>query len=405
MLGIMQAEDAHKTAILRDRAAKHFVTHYITPRLLRTQADAYRRDSMADVIMMSNPDTGEKAKGFAGFSWTVCFWGGFPALFRKDWRTGLAWLLIQAVLFGIVDREFYPLVTLGNVVFQIIWAFAYNRNYTRQLISRGFRFHDSDMRNQLGATSVRMSPEDCILTASGTTANESAPVSDAAANTAASTATPSGGHTDAKDIPSTSGQTRGERVPLSKSALEGLRRSLENPQTHHARGGCLSSLMFLIVAVLLVSNWEDIQHYLHETVGYSSKSSKEEKIKALEAFSGESDISPRGELYEMFKLNSPYTDIQRENKLASLKGRIVRWECTVYEVSKRWNGDYTITTSQDDGHVAITLNVVARNDADVKYIESLMTGSRLAFIGMFNGETSLRRLELDPAILARPLGR
>ena len=131
----------------------------------------------------------------------------------------------------------------------------------------------------------------------------------------------------------------------------------------------------------------------------------DEKIKALEDFSELSDISPVGELYEVFKFNSQYTDIQRENRLASLKGKVVNWDCTVYEVSKTGDRRYLINSTPGDGRVGLILNVIARNEAEARYIENLMTGSPLTFIGMLNGEMFMRSLILDPVVLAQPFGQ
>lgn len=80
---------------------------------------------MAKVIWMKNPQTGFVKKGFYGFSWTTLLFGGFPAFFRGDLLTGVL-VIIAAVLTGGISS--------------IIWAFMYNRYYTRKLIEQGYQF-------------------------------------------------------------------------------------------------------------------------------------------------------------------------------------------------------------------------------------------------------------------------
>lgn len=80
---------------------------------------------MATIIMMKNPQTGIIKKGFYGFSWTTFFFGGLPALFRGDIKTGIL-VLIACLLTGGVAG--------------FIWAFFYNKYYTLKLVENGYQF-------------------------------------------------------------------------------------------------------------------------------------------------------------------------------------------------------------------------------------------------------------------------
>ncbi|MFG6080304.1 hypothetical protein ACEUZ9_000854 [Paracoccus litorisediminis] len=74
-------------------------------------------------LYLTNPRTGMMREAPVGFSWTVLFFGFFPALFRKDWA-GFAIILICSFLtFG-----------LSNLVFMFI----YNKWYLKGLIKDGY---------------------------------------------------------------------------------------------------------------------------------------------------------------------------------------------------------------------------------------------------------------------------
>ncbi len=92
---------------------------------------------MAQIVMLKHKDSGIVKKGFYGFSWTTLFFGFFPALFRSDFLTfigGAVVLILLAVLtFGI-----------GAAVAMFVWAFMYNKYYTRKLLENGYVFADSE---------------------------------------------------------------------------------------------------------------------------------------------------------------------------------------------------------------------------------------------------------------------
>lgn len=75
-------------------------------------------------IYFENPHTGQLKEAPVGFSWTVFFFGFFPALFRGHWA-GFAILFIAAI------------VTFG--LSGLVFMFIYNKMYVKHLISDGFK--------------------------------------------------------------------------------------------------------------------------------------------------------------------------------------------------------------------------------------------------------------------------
>ena len=67
-------------------------------------------------------------KAPVGFSWTVFFFGCFPAVFRGDWK----WFLIMAIL---------QMVTFNLSTFDMM--FIYNKIYLNSIIEQGYAAVDS----------------------------------------------------------------------------------------------------------------------------------------------------------------------------------------------------------------------------------------------------------------------
>lgn len=122
---------------------------------------------------------------------------------------------------------------------------------------------------------------------------------------------------------------------------------------------------------------------------------KQEKLKVLENATP-SDLLPYGDLADKFNLMSEHTDIQRENTEKEIKGKVVEWMLTVYEIDKSSSG-YRIQT-QSDSAVGTFIDLVPRNDAERSKIEALKTGDTIKFRGYING-TTLRHIEISPAAL------
>jgi hypothetical protein len=75
------------------------------------------------ITYLENSITSYKRQAPVGFSWTVFFFGFFPALIRGDWKWGVVMFLCS-------------LVTLG--LSQFIFCFIYNKLYVKDLLNDGY---------------------------------------------------------------------------------------------------------------------------------------------------------------------------------------------------------------------------------------------------------------------------
>ncbi len=107
-----------------------------------------------------------------------------------------------------------------------------------------------------------------------------------------------------------------------------------------------------------------------------------------------------------FNLNSEHTDIQRDNLLKEIKGKVVVWQLKVFEVEKS-GSTYKIQTNSsiDLGQgveaVGTFIRITPRDDSERSQIEALKTGNMITVRGKISGET-MRHIELDPAVLDQP---
>lgn len=127
---------------------------------------------------------------------------------------------------------------------------------------------------------------------------------------------------------------------------------------------------------------------------------KKSEIDLLVEASPELSVLPTGEIAEIFKVMSDYTDIQRSNKLKELKNKIVVWNLTVYNINKAGK-KYVIQTEpkgikQEEVSTIITLTPI--NENQITMIESLKTGDKIKIKGILTGESTMRALEISPAI-------
>jgi hypothetical protein len=99
---------------------------------------------MAKRVALIHPQTGLMKSGFYGFSWTFLFFGWFVPLFRGE-------LMIALLHFTIT------VITIG--LWQIIFAFLYNKQYTTRLLEKGYVLNDTEevneeARQKLGITRI-----------------------------------------------------------------------------------------------------------------------------------------------------------------------------------------------------------------------------------------------------------
>ena len=97
---------------------------------------------------------------------------------------------------------------------------------------------------------------------------------------------------------------------------------------------------------------------------------------------------------------SKHTDIQRENKEKEITGKIVQWSLPVYEVNKPNDKYYRIQTSGSN-HVGTFVKIYPRNNEEKQYIEELQTGNIISFKGKIIGTTTMRNIDIAPAILMK----
>jgi hypothetical protein len=88
---------------------------------------------MAKRVALIHPQTGVMKFGFYGFSWTFLFFGWFVPLFRGE-------LLIALLHFAIT------VITIG--IWQLIFAFLYNKQYTTRLLEKGYILNDTEEVNE-----------------------------------------------------------------------------------------------------------------------------------------------------------------------------------------------------------------------------------------------------------------
>ena len=108
---------------------------------------------MATQTTLRHTATGLIKSAPIGFSWTVFFFGGFPALFRGD----LKWAVIMWV--GGAVAVVFAVMTLGVLfflpwVFWLIFAVIYNKRYVTELLGNGFVPADEHSQNILAEAGI-----------------------------------------------------------------------------------------------------------------------------------------------------------------------------------------------------------------------------------------------------------
>lgn len=99
---------------------------------------------MATRIALRHKESGIVKDGFYGFSWTTLFFGFFPALFRGDFITFIGGFVVSLII-GVLT------LGIGAFFIGLVWAFMYNKYYTRKLIERGYVLSGSDADNVFAA--------------------------------------------------------------------------------------------------------------------------------------------------------------------------------------------------------------------------------------------------------------
>lgn len=108
---------------------------------------------MASPINLRHPASGLTKTGYYGFSWTTLFFGPLPALFRGDFYFFFIYLGVT-IFIVVVTFVFHVFAIL---VLNIVWAFVYNRLYTRRLLERGYVLADIPEREEAAARKLGLS--------------------------------------------------------------------------------------------------------------------------------------------------------------------------------------------------------------------------------------------------------
>jgi hypothetical protein len=74
-------------------------------------------------VHLKNETTNQLKNAPVGFSWTVLFFGGFPALFRSDWKWAIIMFLLQ-------------MCTLGWS--GLVFSFIYNKLHLKDALMNGY---------------------------------------------------------------------------------------------------------------------------------------------------------------------------------------------------------------------------------------------------------------------------
>ena len=295
----------------------------------------------------------------------------------------------------------------------------------RYLIKDGFRFADTDLLNRRAAKAIGLKVEDCVILEQNSSTQENVNFIKEESQK---------DDKSAKEIVNSSFQENtiideDADTCISPNKNDSTGSNLNNKKNN--RDDKKSAILGILISVsaifyvLFNFDFGHVSRILEQNLGVTSfdfgfidslkrKIEKEtginfvtaeEKIRALTFFSkyGNNPNINNDKLYNLFKLNSKYTDVQRENELKRLKGYMVTGKCSVYEVTKIRDNYYKITTETDFGRPGVILKMVARNAEEANYIEGLKTGSTLEYAGMFNGDTLMRDFIFEPSVLRYPV--
>lgn len=170
-------------------------------------------------------------------------------------------------------------------------------------------------------------------------------------------------------------------------------------------------IMALISFVLLLGVYETIANNGSKFSNVDNSTKKKSPLENLIA-SPVDQVSPTGELAELFNLGSDRTDLQRSEALKKLKGKVIKWNLTVYEISAVSGDKYRVQTDSGfdvkrvdeklrlfSNEVSTEIIVTAKSESDKNKMLSFKTGNKICIKGQLTGDTTFRLLEINPAIL------
>ena len=168
--------------------------------------------------------------------------------------------------------------------------------------------------------------------------------------------------------------------------------------------------IFIIISVLSLGLMNDNQHDSNKLDSNNNVNVTNTKDNPIDKLNNSyiSNLKPNGLLKDMFMLGSKYTDLQRKNKLKEIKGAVVQWKLKVYEI--REDNDFNLfdndkpvkryrVQTRSDSNVGCIITVFIQSDRDRKYLESLKTDDYITIKGALTGDTTVRNIEIEPAII------
>lgn len=381
---------------------------------------------MAISVVMKNPQTGETKNVFIGVNWKMLFCPAIGYAKNKRWDGLCVFLgLYGACIYEYVRGDNFLWPSLLVLCSHLISFLFFNCHEVRYLIKDGFRFADTDLLNRRAAKAIGLKVEDCVILEQNSSTQENVNFIKEESQK---------DDKSAKEIVNSSFQENtiideDADTCISPNKNDSTGSNLNNKKNN--RDDKKSAILGILISVsaifyvLFNFDFGHVSRILEQNFGVTSfdfgfidslkrKIEKEtginfvtaeEKIRALTFFSkyGNNPNINNDKLYNLFKLNSKYTDVQRENELKRLNGYMVTGKCSVYEVTKIRDNYYKITTETDFGRPGVILKMVARNAEEANYIEGLKTGSTLEYAGMFNGDTLMRDFIFEPSVLRYPV--
>jgi hypothetical protein len=155
-------------------------------------------------------------------------------------------------------------------------------------------------------------------------------------------------------------------------------------------------VLILLWGILRLSNSSFLTSFLPND-DYSNNLFQESSYSSLENTPA-SDLNP----HELSKLlsNPNLTSYQRDNKQEELRGKVVDWVVTFYDIEKEEDNTYLITTMNMDylDEVATKFYITPRDNKERYYLEGLTRGQKIHIKGVIT-RVSFASVGINPVII------
>lgn len=167
------------------------------------------------------------------------------------------------------------------------------------------------------------------------------------------------------------------------------------------RNGCIFALAIIIgLGLLAIFACVYFANPRGHPIGEKEKEEQRQiadRLKALET-SSPSQLRPDGVLKVQFQKMSEFGNSARNETERQIKGNIVEWTLTVFQVSHQ-GSEYRIQTSDTDKvETLVVIDAAARQERS--RIDALRTGDVITVRGYIKGIT-MGSVEISPALLVR----